>query len=171
VRGLAVVAARIGEIVGLINGIAAQTNLLALNATIEAARAGDAGKGFAVVANEVKSLANQTSRATDEIVAQIDTVRSVTKDAVQAVEGILKRIGEISVIATTIADAVAQQEQVTREIADNAQRFAIGNERLATTIGHVNQAAEDSGAASCPACASLSTTVAFFDTDNGRLRT
>ena len=147
VRGLVVVAARIGEIVNLINGIASQTNLLALNATIEAARAGEAGKGFAVVANEVKSLANQTSRATDEIVAQIDTVRSVTRDAVQAVEGILKRIGEISVIATTIADAVAQQEQVTREIADNAERFASGNERLSATIGQVNQAAEKSGAA------------------------
>ncbi len=121
VRGLADTAARIGEVVRLISDIAAQTNLLALNATIEAARAGDAGKGFAVVASEVKSLANQTAKATEEISAQITAVRGVTQEAVRAIKQIRGTIDEVNTVATTIAASVEEQGAAMQEIARNTQ--------------------------------------------------
>ena len=113
IQGLAQAASKIGEVVALITDIADQTNLLALNATIEAARAGDAGKGFAVVASEVKNLANQTAKATDEISGQIGGIQCATKDAVTAIQGIGKTIGEIDEIASTIAAAVEEQGAAT----------------------------------------------------------
>ena len=109
VQGLAKTAARIGEVVGLINTIAAQTNLLALNATIEAARAGEAGRGFAVVASEVKSLASQTAKATEDISEQIADIQKVAGDAIDAIKGIGSIIGEVNEVATAIAAAVQEQ--------------------------------------------------------------
>lgn len=117
VEGLAVSAAKIGEVLGLISDIAEQTNLLALNATIEAARAGDAGKGFAVVASEVKNLANQTGKATDEIGSQITGIQDATKQSVDAIKGITTVISDMSEIASSIAAAIEQQGVATAEIA------------------------------------------------------
>ncbi|MBM3565292.1 MAG: hypothetical protein FJX42_04165, partial [Alphaproteobacteria bacterium] len=119
VQGLAEAAQKIGDVVKLINDIASQTNLLALNATIEAARAGEAGKGFAVVAAEVKNLANQTAKATDEIASQIGAIQQATKGSVEAIQGIGKTIGEISEISSAIAAAVEEQGAATREVAQN----------------------------------------------------
>ena len=147
VQGLAEAAARIGEVVNLINDIASQTNLLALNATIEAARAGEAGKGFAVVANEVKNLANQTARATDEITTQIHAVQSATRDAVGAIQGIRGTIGEISQIASTIAGSIDAQGLATQQIARNVQEAATGTQRVTGNIAAVWQAAESAGQA------------------------
>ncbi|MBC7953699.1 MAG: Cache 3/Cache 2 fusion domain-containing protein [Rhodospirillaceae bacterium] len=138
---------RIGAVVGLINNIASRTNLLALNATIEAARAGDAGKGFAVVANEVKSLANQTARATDDIVAQINAVQSVTNEAVTAISGIGHTITTISKSATAIASAVEQQTAATHEIARNVQQASAGTHEVTQSITLVNQGASTTGSA------------------------
>ena len=121
VRGLAESASRIGEVVSLINDIAGQTNLLALNATIEAARAGDAGKGFAVVASEVKSLANQTAKATEEIGGQITQVRAVTQAAVRAIQQIRGTIDEVNRVASAIAAGVEQQGTAMQNIASNTQ--------------------------------------------------
>jgi methyl-accepting chemotaxis protein len=147
VRALADGAQKIGDVVGLINSIAGQTNLLALNATIEAARAGDAGKGFAVVASEVKSLANQTAKATEEISAQIAQIQGATKDAVEAIRGISGTIEEISAIATTIAAAVEQQGAATSEIARNVQQTAQAAQDVTSNITGVNRAAGETGAA------------------------
>ena len=122
VQGLAKTAARIGEVVGLINTIAAQTNLLALNATIEAARAGEAGRGFAVVASEVKSLASQTAKATEDISEQIADIQKVAGDAIDAIKGIGSIIGEVNEVATAIAAAVQEQgaaTQGTKNVSDN----------------------------------------------------
>jgi len=148
VSGLAGSAQKIGDVVNLINEIAGQTNLLALNATIEAARAGEAGKGFAVVANEVKNLANQTAKATEDISAQVDTVQRETQDAVGAIERILGIIGEISDISTTIAAAVEEQGASTQEIARNIQQAARGTQEVNENIVSVSGAAAEAGTVS-----------------------
>ncbi|HYE00782.1 MAG TPA: methyl-accepting chemotaxis protein [Alphaproteobacteria bacterium] len=147
VAGLAEAAGRIGEVVDLIGAIAGQTNLLALNATIEAARAGEAGKGFAVVASEVKTLANQTAKATEDISAQIAAMQRVTERTVEAIKGIGRTIGGIDEITTTIASAVEEQGAATREIARNVQQAAAGTTDVSANIAQVNRAAEDTGAA------------------------
>ena len=143
VKTLADAATKIGHVVGLITQIARQTNLLALNATIEAARAGDAGKGFAVVASEVKSLATQTSKATEEIGAQIAHIQHATAEAVRAIGEIAGTTQEVSVIATGIANAVEQQGSATDEIARAVQQTASAASHVLTTIEGVRQAAND----------------------------
>ena len=145
VKELAATSARIGDVINLINDIASQTNLLALNATIEAARAGEAGKGFAVVAGEVKSLATQTAKATEEIGNQIGAVQAATQEAVLAIAGIVGRIGEISQISTAIASAVEEQSAATAEIARNVQQAASGTEEVSTNITGVTRAAAETG--------------------------
>jgi methyl-accepting chemotaxis protein len=147
VTTLAEATGRIGEVVTLINDIAAQTNLLALNATIEAARAGEAGKGFAVVANEVKNLANQTAKATDEIVVQINSVQSVTRDAVEAIGGISHTISSITESTSAIAAAVEQQTAATGEIARNVQEASSGTREVTSSITLVNEGAATTGSA------------------------
>ena len=147
VQGLAESAGRIGEVVKLISDIAGQTNLLALNATIEAARAGEAGKGFAVVASEVKSLANQTAKATEEISAQILAVQNVTKDAVDAIKRIGGTIGEVSTVATSIASAVEEQGAATQEITRNTQEAARRTKDVSQNISGVTDGADATGAA------------------------
>ena len=146
-RALADGAEKIGEVVGLITTIASQTNLLALNATIEAARAGDAGKGFAVVASEVKSLANQTARATEEIGTQIGQIQAATKEAVAAIRGITTTIDEVSAIATTIASAVEEQGAATAEIARNVQQTAQAARDVTVNISGISETANETGAA------------------------
>ena len=148
VQGLAQAANKIGEVVALITDIAEQTNLLALNATIEAARAGDAGKGFAVVASEVKNLANQTAKATEEIGAQIGGIQAATEEAVEAIESVGKTIGTMDEIATTIASAVEEQAAATQEIARNVEQAAAGTQDVSANITGVTQAANDTGTAS-----------------------
>jgi methyl-accepting chemotaxis protein len=126
VSGLATAAQKIGDVVKLINNIAEQTNLLALNATIEAARAGEAGRGFAVVASEVKSLATQTAKATDEISAQIAEVQGTTASAVNVIEAITQTISRVNEISATIAVSVEEQASVTQSISSNMQVAARG---------------------------------------------
>ncbi len=147
VQGLAEAAEKIGAVVELIAGIAEQTNLLALNATIEAARAGDAGKGFAVVASEVKSLANQTAKATEEIGQQISGMQSITGEAVEAIGSIGTTITEVNEIAATIAAAVEEQNTATRDIARNVQEAAQGTQEVATNITGVSAGAGETGKA------------------------
>jgi methyl-accepting chemotaxis protein len=154
VTTLAEAAQKIGQVVQLIQDIASQTNLLALNATIEAARAGEAGKGFAVVASEVKSLANQTAKATEEIAAQIGQIQTVTGEAVTAIQGIGGTIGHINEISTAIASAVEEQGAATQEIARNTQQAAKGTEQVSSNIAGVNRAAGETGAAASQVLAS-----------------
>jgi len=147
VQGLARAAEKIGEVVALITDIAEQTNLLALNATIEAARAGDAGKGFAVVASEVKNLANQTAKATDEIGAQITGIQTATQEAVSAIESITKTISKINEVNAGVASAVEEQGAATQEIARNVEQAAAGTQEVSANIGGVSQAANETGTA------------------------
>ncbi|KIZ48083.1 chemotaxis protein [Rhodopseudomonas palustris] len=148
VAELAQAATRIGDVVELINTIAGQTNLLALNATIEAARAGDAGRGFAVVAAEVKTLAEQTAKATGEISQQISGIQAATQLSVSAIKEIGDTIGRMSEIASTIAAAVEQQGAATQEISRNVQQAAQGTEQVSANITDVQRGATETGSAS-----------------------
>ncbi len=147
VQGLAEAAQRIGDVVELINDIASQTNLLALNATIEAARAGESGKGFAVVASEVKSLATQTAKATEEIASQIEDVREATGEAVTAIGSISVVIDKMNQNSSAIAAAVEQQSAATTEIASNVQQAAQGTQEVNGNISEVNRSVSESGEA------------------------
>jgi methyl-accepting chemotaxis protein len=145
---LAKAAARIGDVVELINTIAGQTNLLALNATIEAARAGDAGRGFAVVASEVKALAEQTAKATGDISQQINSIQAATQESVGAIREIGDTIGRMSEISSTIASAVEEQGAATQEISRNVQQAAQGTMQVSANITDVQRGASETGSAS-----------------------
>ncbi|MDQ2102921.1 methyl-accepting chemotaxis protein [Azospirillum sp. C340-1] len=145
VQGLSEASRKIEEVVGLINNIAGQTNLLALNATIEAARAGEAGKGFAVVAQEVKSLANQTAKATDEIGSEIAAVQAATTAAVNAIRAIVNTIRQVDESLSTVAAAVEEQDAATRDISERSQRAATDTVAVLQEMRLVQQAAETTG--------------------------
>ncbi|WP_245986081.1 methyl-accepting chemotaxis protein [Azospirillum thermophilum] len=145
VEGLASAAQKIGDVVGLIQSIAGQTNLLALNATIEAARAGEAGKGFAVVASEVKSLANQTAKATEEISAQIADMQSASAGVVQAIQGIGQTILSIDQTISAVAAAAEEQGAATQEISRNVHEAASGTHSVSENIVEVTRVAGETG--------------------------
>jgi methyl-accepting chemotaxis protein/aerotaxis receptor len=148
VSELSKAAARIGDVVELINTIASQTNLLALNATIEAARAGQAGRGFAVVASEVKALAEQTGKATGEISQQIMGIQGATRESVNAIKAISGTIEKLAEISSTIAAAVEEQGAATQEISRNVQQAAKGTQAVSSNITDVQRGASETGAAS-----------------------
>jgi len=148
VSELSKAAARIGDVVELINTIAGQTNLLALNATIEAARAGEAGRGFAVVASEVKALAEQTAKATGEIGQQISGIQAATQESVGAIKEISGTIEKLSEISSTIAAAVEEQGAATQEISRNVQQAAQGTQQVSSNITDVQRGASETGSAS-----------------------
>jgi methyl-accepting chemotaxis protein len=148
VSELSKAAARIGDVVELINTIAGQTNLLALNATIEAARAGEAGRGFAVVASEVKALAEQTAKATGEIGQQISGIQAATQESVNAIKEISGTIEKLSEISSTIAAAVEEQGAATQEISRNVQQAAQGTQQVSSNITDVQRGASETGSAS-----------------------
>lgn len=166
VQGLAAAADSIGQVVGLINDIASQTKLLALNATIEAARAGDAGKGFAVVASEVKSLADQTAKATKEIADQIGGMQSATGAAVDAIGTISETISKIDESTTAVASAVEEQDAATQEIARNAQEASAGTQEVAANVTGVSEAASQTGIAATE----LQQSVSELSSQSGQLR-
>ncbi|OAN49159.1 chemotaxis protein [Paramagnetospirillum marisnigri] len=139
-NGLADSVSQIGEVVSLINDIASQTNLLALNATIEAARAGEAGKGFAVVANEVKTLASQTARATEDITNQVNAVQEAARSAASGIGDVVETIRSIDRISATIAGAVQEQEAVTREISEHIDEVAAQAADVSENVAHLSQA-------------------------------
>jgi methyl-accepting chemotaxis protein len=148
VGGMAAAADRVGDVVKLITDIANRTNLLALNATIEAARAGEAGKGFAVVAGEVKALATQTAKATDEIGAQIGAIRTATGQAVAAVRDVTTAIGEVNEVATAIAAAVEEQAAATREIGASVQTVTTATQDATRAMQEVSSISELTDASS-----------------------
>jgi methyl-accepting chemotaxis protein len=148
IAALSNAASRIGDVVKLITAIAEQTNLLALNATIEAARAGEAGRGFAVVAHEVKGLATQTAKATEEIASQIGSMQIATQESVTAIKEISGTIARISEISSAIAATVEEQGTSIREISRNVGAAAEGTAQVATNIADVNRGASETGSAS-----------------------
>ena len=166
INELSQAAARIGDVVDLISAVAQQTNLLALNATIEAARAGEAGKGFAVVAQEVKALAAQTAKATEEISTQIASMQSATQESVVAIKDISGTINRISDIAATIAAAVEEQGAATQEISRNVQEAATGTTQAASNITEVNRGAAETGTASAHVLSSAQS----LSGESGRLK-
>ncbi|MFD2204976.1 methyl-accepting chemotaxis protein [Kiloniella antarctica] len=145
IKGLEEASNRIGEVVGLISDIAEQTNLLALNATIEAARAGEAGKGFAVVASEVKNLANQTAKATEEISGQVGEMQGVTRTAVDAIEAIGKTIESMNEISVSISSAIEEQGAATQEISRNVQEASAGTAEVTSNMQGVSEASTQTG--------------------------
>ncbi|HEY0852140.1 MAG TPA: methyl-accepting chemotaxis protein [Bradyrhizobium sp.] len=166
VAELSAAAARIGDVVELINTIAGQTNLLALNATIEAARAGDAGRGFAVVASEVKALAEQTAKATGEIGQQVAGIQTATQDSVGAIKQIGVTIGRLSEISSTIAAAVEEQGAATQEIARNVQQAAQGTQQVSGNVADVQHGAAETGSAS----SQILSAAQSLSGDSGRLK-
>ncbi|MBB5046565.1 methyl-accepting chemotaxis protein [Rhodopseudomonas rhenobacensis] len=163
---LANAAARIGDVVELINTIAGQTNLLALNATIEAARAGDAGRGFAVVASEVKALAEQTAKATGEIGQQVTGIQAATQESVHAINEISDTIGRMSEISSTIASAVEQQGAATEEISRNVQHAADGTSKVSANIYDMQRGAAETGSVSSQVLAAAQS----LSRDSGQLK-
>jgi methyl-accepting chemotaxis protein len=166
VSELSKAAARIGDVVELINSIAGQTNLLALNATIEAARAGEAGRGFAVVASEVKALATQTAKATGEIGQQITSIQAATHESAGAIKEISGTIERLSEISSTIASAVEEQGAATQEISRNVQQAAEGTQQVTSNIIDVQRGANETGSASSQVLAAAQS----LSTDSKRLK-
>ena len=166
VSELSKAAARIGDVVELINTSAGQTNLLALNATIEAARAGEAGRGFAVVASEVKALAEQTAKATGEIGQQITGIQAATQESVGAIKEISSTIEKLSEISSTIAAAVEEQGAATQEISRNVQQAAQGTQQVSANIADVQHGASETGSASSQVLAAAQS----LSSDSSRLK-
>lgn len=166
IAALSEASAKIGDVLKLISSVAQQTNLLALNATIEAARAGESGRGFAVVAQEVKALAAQTAKATEEIGIQISGIHAATAEAVNSTREIVGTIGQISETTAVIANSVEEQRAATQEIAQNVQRAALGTDQVASTIKGVDEQAGTTGAAA----AQLLSSARLLSDDSARLQ-